>query len=71
MPMPDPPATPAVASADEAPRPPRRQCGRCRAFFAAESEVDPRLLAEWWACPPCRAMLFPAKAAALAEETAS
>jgi hypothetical protein len=71
VPMPEPSIKTAVAPADGAPPLPRRQCGRCRAFFAAEPDVDPRSLAEWWACPPCRAALFPAKAAPPVQATAS
>jgi hypothetical protein len=39
----------------------QRQCGRCRGFFAAEPGFDALVPQDWWACPPCRAALFPAK----------
>jgi len=38
-----------------------RQCGRCRGFFAAEPGFDGLVPQDWWACPPCRAALFPSK----------
>jgi hypothetical protein len=69
--MPEPSPIPAVATADQSPPSPRRQCGRCRAFFAAEADLDARSLAEWWACPPCHAALFPAKTAPPVEVAAS
>ncbi len=39
----------------------QRQCGRCRAFFPADPALDARAIADWWACDPCRLVLFPGK----------
>ena len=55
---------PSIAGVAALEPPPQRQCGRCRRSFPAEAGLDPRSLREWWACPPCRAALFPPKAGA-------
>ena len=67
MPMPEPSIKTAVATPDGVP--PRRQCGRCRAFFAAEPDADPRLLAGVVGVPtvPCRAVPGEGSAAGLAD----
>jgi hypothetical protein len=44
-----------------APIVPQRQCGRCRGLFASDTALDQRALRDWWACPECRAVLFPSK----------
>lgn len=54
-------ATLVIPDVIDAPIVPRRQCGRCRGFFASETPLDPRALREWWACPTCRDALFPPK----------
>jgi hypothetical protein len=38
---------------------PTRQCGRCRKHFDAPADIDPAVLAEWWACSSCRMTLLP------------
>lgn len=37
---------------------PTRQCGRCRKLFAADPDVEPTALDEWWLCPPCHDALL-------------
>jgi hypothetical protein len=38
----------------------QRQRGRCRAYFAIESEdLYEGALRDWWLCPPCRSALLP------------
>lgn len=36
-----------------------RTCGRCRRKFALDHDADPWIALDWWACPPCRAVLLP------------
>lgn len=36
----------------------RRQCGRCRQFFASEPAVHPAAIQEWWLCEPCHDKLM-------------
>jgi hypothetical protein len=38
--------------------PPRRQCGRCRSMFDGDPTLYPPARPDWWACPPCRAILL-------------
>lgn len=35
-----------------------RICGRCRGTFPADPTADPVVMAEWWACDPCRLALL-------------
>jgi len=35
-----------------------RQCGRCRQLFEGDPTLHPVAIPDWWACPPCRAVLF-------------
>lgn len=35
-----------------------RQCGRCRGWFDGDPDAHPTAQAEWWLCPPCRAILL-------------
>ena len=40
---------------------PKRQCGRCRLFFAGDATlIQPGAVPEWWLCLACRAVLLPA-----------
>jgi hypothetical protein len=36
-----------------------RQCGRCRSMFPGDTSLDPSATPGWWACAPCRLVLFP------------
>lgn len=36
----------------------RRQCGRCRQFFASEPALNPAAIQEWWLCEPCHDKLM-------------
>ena len=42
--------------------PPLRQCGRCRLFFPAPSDLSRAELAGWWLCNGCTARLTPSRA---------
>jgi hypothetical protein len=35
-----------------------RQCGRCRGMFPGDPTLPGGLDTGWWACPPCRDLLF-------------
>ena len=35
-----------------------RQCGRCRKMFDGDPTLHPTAIPDWWACPPCRAVLL-------------
>ena len=34
-------------------RPPYRQCGRCRKFFASDPTMHSPAIQDWWLCEPC------------------
>lgn len=38
--------------------PSRRQCGRCRQFFASDPAATPGAIHEWWLCEPCHHSLI-------------
>ena len=38
--------------------PSRRQCGRCRQFFASDPTLNPSAIQEWWLCEPCHDKLM-------------
>lgn len=36
----------------------RRQCGRCRQFFASDPTLNPAAIQGWWLCEPCHDKLM-------------
>lgn len=38
--------------------PTRRQCGRCRQYFALDPTLAPGAIHDWWLCEPCRDKLM-------------
>lgn len=38
--------------------PSRRQCGRCRQFFASDPLLNPNAIHDWWLCEPCHDRLM-------------
>jgi hypothetical protein len=52
------PEPPPNAESDVVVVTPKRQCGRCRKFFDGDPALHPIAIPEWWACPPCREVMF-------------
>lgn len=48
--------TAAEPATDQPPVP--QVCGRCREAFPGDPTLLPTAIAEWWACDPCRELLF-------------